>query len=55
MPSLRSQSKSRIHCLQFTGRQYFFKDLPRLAQAVTEAMRRTRMLGLVGDESEGSE
>jgi len=31
------------------------KDLPRLAQAVTEALKRARMLGLVGDESEGSE
>jgi hypothetical protein len=29
--------------------------LPRLAQAVTEALKRARMLGLVGDESEGSE
>jgi hypothetical protein len=40
MPLLRSQAKSRIRCLQFTGRQY-----GRLA----------RMLGLVGDESDGSE
>jgi len=39
MPLLRSQGKSRIRCLQFTGRQY-----GRLA----------RMLGLVGDESDGS-
>jgi hypothetical protein len=31
------------------------KDLPRLAQAVTEALKRARMLGLVADEGEGSE
>jgi len=31
------------------------KDLPRLAQAVTEALKRARILGLVGEESEGRE